>query len=271
MSRVIAIALSKGGVGKTTTAVNLASSLAVFERRTLLIDTDPFGACSMSLGFTPERTKGGLYEVFNFVYSMSQVIHRTDLTFLDFVPCNVRTDQQEDRIGRIADNRSMLRNVLRQVLPRYDYVVIDTPPILRGMTTNALMCADSVLIPLKSGHFSLEGLDKLFRYFDVVREGGNKALQVEGILQTMYEPHTKVTEITERELHLRYRRHMLKTLIPKNTHLTEASFYGKPAILFNATSRGTLAYLDLARELLERHQVLIESSATPRPSESAQR
>ena len=134
MSRVIAIALSKGGVGKTTTAVNLASSLAVFERRTLLIDTDPFGACSMSLGFTPERTKGGLYEVFNFVYSMSQVIHRTDLTFLDFVPCNVRTDQQEDRIGRIADNRSMLRNVLRQVLPRYDYVVIDTPPILRGTT-----------------------------------------------------------------------------------------------------------------------------------------
>jgi chromosome partitioning protein len=269
LSRIIAIALSKGGVGKTTTAVNLAASLAVFERKTLLIDADPFGACSMSLGFTPEKTKGGLYEVFNFVYSMSQVIHRTDLTFLDFVPCNIRTDQQEERIGRIAENRSMLRNVLRQVLPRYDYIVIDTPPILRGMTANALMCADSVLIPLKSGHFSLEGLDKLFRYFDVIREGGNKTLQVEGILQTMYEPHTKVTEITERELHSRYRRHVLKSIIPKNTHLTEASFYGKPAILFDATSRGTLAYLELARELLERHQSLAQNPAAARPSGAA--
>jgi chromosome partitioning protein len=269
LARVICIALSKGGVGKTTTAVNLAASFAAYERRTLLIDADPFGACSMALGFTPERTKGGLYEVFNFVHSMSQVVHRTELAFLDFIPCNVRTDQQEERIARLSENRTMLRNVLRQILPHYDYIIIDTPPVLRGMTTTALTASDSALIPLKSGHFSLEGLDKLFRHFDWIRDNTNKTLQVEGILHTMYEPHTKVTEITERELQVRYRKYMLRTLIPKNTHLTEASFYGKPALLFNATSRGTLAYLDLARELLERHNALTDKDLLPKTSESA--
>ncbi len=264
MPRIITIALPKGGVGKTTTAVNLAASFAVLEKRTLLIDADPFGACSMSLGLTQERTKGGLYEVFNFVYSISQVIHRSEINFLDFVPCNIRTDQQEERFARLAENRTMLRNVLRSVKPHYDYIIVDTPPILRGITTNALSCADTALIPLKSGHFSLEGLDKLFRYFDWVREVANRGLAVEGIVQTMYEPHTKVTEITERELQMRYRKHMLKTVIPKNTHLTEASFYGKPAILFNATSKGTLAYLELARELLAHHEA--EQASSPQQS-----
>ncbi len=261
MPKIIAISIPKGGVGKTTTAVNLASSLAVYEKRVLLIDTDPFGACSMSLGFTPEKTKGGLYEVFNFMHSMAQVIHRTELAFLDFVPINVRSNQSEERIMRLAENRTLLKNILRPVIPHYDYVIIDTPPFMRGLATNALTCADSVLIPIKSGHFSLEGIDKLFKYFEWIREAANRELQVEGILQTMYEPHTKVAEITDRELQLRFRKYVLKTISPKNTHLTEASFYGKPSILFNATSKGTLAYLELARELLAHH------TAQSRPQE----
>jgi chromosome partitioning protein len=269
LARIITIALPKGGVGKTTTAVNLAASLAVFERRTLLIDADSFGACSMSLGLTPERTKGGLYEVFNFVYSLSQVIHRSEIAFLDFVPCNVKTDQQEERFARLAENRTMLRNVLRPIKPHYDFIIIDTPPLLRGVTTNALSCSDSALIPLKSGHFSLEGLDKLFRHFDWVREVANRTLEVEGIVQTMYEPHTKVTEITERELQLRYRKYMIKTVIPKNTHLTEASFYGKPAVLFNATSKGTLAYLELARELIAKTEAATATAAAQGVSQLA--
>jgi chromosome partitioning protein len=255
LSKIIAIAIPKGGVGKTTTAVNLAASLAVMEKRVLLIDTDPFGACSLSLGFTPEKTKGGLYEVFNFIHSMAQVIHRTDLAFLDFIPVNVPSQQAEERLMRLSENRTLLKNILRTVAPHYDYVIIDTPPFLRGLTTNALTCADSVLIPIKSGHFSLEGIEKLFKYFDWVHEVANKSLQIEGILQTMYEPHTKVTEITDRELQLRFRKYLIKTIIPKNTHLTEASFYGKPAILFNASSKGTLAYLELARELVDKHAI----------------
>ncbi|MGB2868541.1 MAG: ParA family protein [Bacteroidota bacterium] len=261
MGKIITIAIPKGGVGKTTTAVNLAASLAVYEKRTLLIDADPFGACSMSLGFTPEKTTAGLFEVFNFIHSMSQVIHRTELAFMDFVPANVRSTQAEERLMRLAENRTMLRNVLRAVIPHYDYIIIDTPPFLRGLTTNALACSDSILIPMKSGHFSLEGLDKLFKYIEWIREAANKDLQIEGILQTMYEPHLKVTEITDRELQVRFRKYLMKTTIPKNTHLTEALFYGRPSILFNATSKGTLAYMELARELVAR-----EAEVAPAPA-----
>jgi chromosome partitioning protein len=184
---------------------------------------------------------------------MAQVIHRTDLAFLDFIPANVSSTQAEERIMRLSENRTLLKNTLRAVAPHYDYIIIDTPPFMRGLTTNALTCADSILIPIKSGHFSLEGIEKLFKYFEWIHEVANKTLQIEGILQTMYEPHTKVTEITE--LQLRFRKHLVKTIIPKNIHLTEASFYGKPAILFNAASKGTLAYLELARELSEKHKV----------------
>jgi chromosome partitioning protein len=265
LGKIITIAIPKGGVGKTTTAVNLAASLAVLEKHVLLIDTDPFGACSMSLGFTAEKIRSGLYEVFSFIHSMSQVIHRTELAFLDFVPANIQSIQAEERISRLSENRTLLKNILRNVVPQYDYILIDTPPVLRGLTTNALTCADSVLVPIRSGHFSLEGIEKLFRYFEWIHEVANKTLQVEGILQTMYEPHTKVTEITDRELQLRFRRFLLKTIIPKNTNLSEASFYGKPAILFNASSKGTLAYLELARELIEKHQQAAQSSISLPP------
>jgi len=258
MGKIVAIAIPKGGVGKTTTAVNLAASLAVFEKRTLLIDTDPFGACSLSLGFTKERTVGGLFEVFNFTHSMSQVIHRTEIAFLDFIPSNVHTAQMEERYMKLAENRTILKNSLRMIVPHYDYIILDCPPFLRGLTTNALTCADSVLIPLKSGHFSLDAIDKLVKYIDWIREVANRPLALEGVVQTMYEPNTKVTDITERELQLHFRKHLLKTVIPKNTQLVEASFYGKPAVLFNANSKGTLAYLQLAREILDRNSVAIQ-------------
>lgn len=256
MGRVIAIAIPKGGVGKTTTAVNLSASLAVMDKKVLLIDTDPFGACAMSLGISKDRIKSGLYEAFNFVYSISQVIHHTEIPMLDLVPINVKSVQEEERMLRVSENRTLLKNLIRSVVPLYDYIIIDTPPVLRGLTTNALVCADSVLIPIRAGNFSIEGIDKLFRYFEWIQNVANKPLLIEGILQTMYEPHTRATEITEKELQSKYQKYLLRTIIPKNTILAEASFYGKPAILFNASSKSALAYLELASELMEKHKSL---------------
>jgi chromosome partitioning protein len=253
MSKTIAVALPKGGVGKTTTSVNLAASLAVAEQRTLLIDMDTFGASGLSLGFTEGSIKAGLFEVFNFVTGLPNAIHKTELRHLDFVPSNVQSLQMEERMLRLADNRSILRNALRGVSQQYDYIILDCPPFLRGMCTNALNAADSVLIPIKSGHFALDAVDKLFKYIDWMHEVANKNLSIEGILFTMFESHTRVTEITMRELNAKYRKHLLNTVIPKNTALSEASFYGKPAVLYNVNSRGAAAYLALANEIIERN------------------
>lgn len=254
MARIIAIALPKGGVGKTTTAVNLAASFAVAEKRTLLIDMDSFGASGLSLGFTQPTIKAGLFEVFNFITNLNNAIHKTELRYLDFVPANVHSIQMEERLMRIADNRSILKNSLRGVAQEYDYVILDCPPFLRGLSTNALTAADSVLIPIRSGHFSLDAVDKLFQYLDWLKEAANRSIEVEGILFTMHEPKTRVTEITEREIASKYHRHVFRTVIPKNSTLSEASFYGKPAILFKVNSRGATAYLSLAREIIANHQ-----------------
>lgn len=252
MARIIAVALPKGGVGKTTTAVNLAASLAVAEQRTLLIDMDSFGASGLSLGFTEGNIRVGMFEVFNFVTGLNNAIHKTDLSFLDFVPSNIQSLQMEDRFMRLADNRSILKNALRGVAREYDFVVIDCPPLLRGLSTNALTAADSVLMPVRAGHFSLDAVDKLFNYLAWLREVANKNLEVEGILLTMHEPNTRVTDITVRELRSKYHQYMLETIIPRNTVLSEASFYGKPAVLYNVNSRGCAAYLALAREIIAR-------------------
>ncbi|HET6272588.1 MAG TPA: ParA family protein [Bacteroidota bacterium] len=263
MARIIAIALPKGGVGKTTTAVNLAASLAVAEQRTLLIDMDSFGASGLSLGFTEGNIKAGMFEVFNFVSGLNNAVHKTELSFLDFVPSNIQSLQMEERFMRLADNRSILKNALRGVAQQYDYVVIDCPPLLRGLSTNALTAADSVLLPVKSGHFSLDAVDKLFKYLEWMRDVANKNLEVEGILLTMHEPNTRVTDITVRELRAKYHQHMFETIIPKNTILSEASFYGKPAILYNVNSRGSAAYLALAREIIARQSQRMASSLQP--------
>ncbi len=267
MCEVIAIAIPKGGVGKTTTAVNLAASLAVAEKRTLLIDMDTFGASSLSLGFTLGNIKYGLSDVFNFVTDLKGAIHKTDLAFLDVVPCNVQSLHAEERMLKIAENRSMLRTTIQSIRQKYDFVILDCPPLLRGLTTNALIAADSVLIPVRSGHVVLDAVDRLFRYLQWLAEATRREARIEGILVTMHEPNTKVTDITLRELQSKYGHHIFESVIPRSTLLSESSFYGKPAILYNAKSRGTTAYLALAREILARQSARSVSST---PDSSSQ-
>jgi chromosome partitioning protein len=175
----------------------------------------------------------------------------------------VQNHQMEERISRLADDRSMLRNALRSVSREYDYVILDCPPVLRGMCANALTASDSVLLPVKPGHFGLDAVDKLFAYLSWMKEVSKRTLEVEGILLTMHEPNTRVTDITMRELAAKYRKHLLDTVIPKNTALGEASFFGKPAVLYSVNSRGAAAYLALAREIISRNSHRIVSPLQP--------
>src|SRR6188768_2377965 len=253
MSKIISVCIPKGGVGKTTTAVNLAASLAVAEKRTLLIDVDPFGGSAIALGFTPDKIKASLAEIFAFTHSLKSAIHRTDLEYLDFVPSNVYSINMHDKFIKYSENRLILKNAVKEVENHYDYIIMDCPPVLKGISTNALVASDSILIPIKSGHFSLEAVDRLFNYFEWIKEIANPDLSIEGIILTMYEKDSKVTKISERELKIKYSKYLLNTVIPNTSLLNESTFYGKPLCLYKINSEGAIAYLDLASEILQKN------------------
>ncbi len=254
MGKVISICISKGGVGKTTTAVNLAASLAVAEKKTLLIDVDPFGSSAVAMGFTSDKIKAGISEIFSFTKSINYTIHKTDLEYLDFIPANINSIQLDEKFARSSENRVILKNSLKEVKNNYDFIIIDCPPVLRGITTNALTASDSILIPVKCGHLSLDVVDRLFQYIFWIREISNPELAVEGIILTMYEKNSKVTEISERELKLKYNQYLLETNIPTSSLLNEATFYGKPLCLYKINSLGAIAYLNLAYEIIDNNE-----------------
>ncbi len=220
----------------------------------MLIDLDSVGSSGLSLGFTNVNAGNGVYEVFNGMKGIRETIHKTELKNLDLIPAHVSTLQMEERLTRLADNRSILRNLLRTISRDYDYIILDCPPLLRGLTTNALVAADSVIMTVKCGNFSLDALDKLFAYVEWLGGLTGEPKEVEGILLTMVEPNTRVTDLTISRLQLKYGKHLFEASIPQNSTLSEASFYGKPAILYGVGSKGATAYLTLANEIIARQE-----------------
>jgi len=253
MGKVIAVAVPKGGVGKTTSVINIAASLAVAEKKTLIIDFDASGACSIALGFTQEKIRGDIFDVFSYSKPIENVIHKTDIPYLDFIPALVPTYQSEQRLEKLSSNIMFIANVIRMVAESYEYILIDCPPYLKGMTTNALSVSDSLLIPIRAENFSLDALGKIMRHYEFVKKMFNQRLTIEGIFFTMFEANTKVSLLALKEVTENYNGYLLKTVIPKNVTISESAFKGIPAVLYKAVSKGSKAYLNLAIEIMSKN------------------
>lgn len=252
MGRIIAIAIPKGGVGKTTTALNLSIAFAKNGKRTLLIDVDPSGNCASSLGIERDDIKDDFFSVLNFSSSIEKAIRKTEIPNLDFMPIRHLNYLDELRLGRITTNVQLFRNILRPGAYSYDYIFIDCPPYLVGTTNSAIIAADSVLIPISPGQFALNAVNKILAYLGDIRKTYNPDVRVDGILLTIYEYNTKVSFATKKELFRKYPNLILNTTIPKNATVGEASVNKMPAIVYDPSAKASLAYFNLAMELTQR-------------------
>jgi len=253
MGKIITIANQKGGVGKTTTAMNLCASLATLEFKTLLIDADPQANASSGFGFDPKNIKVGLYECMVQDFEVKDVLLQTELPHLQILPSNIDLVGAEIEMINLPNRELRLKKVLESIKDEYDFIIIDCSPSLGLITTNSLVTADSIIIPVQCEYFALEGLGKLLNTVKIIQRNLNTTLEIEGILLTMYDARLRLSNQVVEDVKMHFQDIVFDSIISRNTKLGEAPSFGVPVLHHDSTSKGAINYLNLAREVIQKN------------------